>query len=373
MTACDVLIVGGGPAGSACAARLRAGGMDVLVLDRKNFPRDKTCAGWITPQVIDELNIDLDEYRVGRTLEPIESICIAVMSGPEKMIRYGKPISYGIRRCEFDHFILEKSGARLALGEALNDLQRVDGGWRVNGRIETPLVIGAGGHFCPIAKHLGASGKSETAVAAQEIEFELSDEQMAKCPVEAGVPYLYFCDDLKGYGWYYRKGRYLNVGLGREDKNQVSSHVHEFCTMLKDKGRIPRDTPGKLLGHAYLLFPHSPRKMIDDGLMLIGDSTGVAYARSGEGIRPAIESGMMAADVILSRRGRTSAADLAPYEAQMLLRFGRKSHRTVADLLPFGLKGVIARNLMKSSWFCRNVVVNKWFMNMNQEPYRTLA
>ena len=55
MITCDSLIVGGGPAGSACAGRLRAGGLDVLVLDRKTFPRDKTCAGWITPQVIDEL------------------------------------------------------------------------------------------------------------------------------------------------------------------------------------------------------------------------------------------------------------------------------------------------------------------------------
>ena len=53
MTACDVLIVGGGPAGSTCAWKLRRPGLDVVVWDRQTFPRDKVCAGWITPQVVD--------------------------------------------------------------------------------------------------------------------------------------------------------------------------------------------------------------------------------------------------------------------------------------------------------------------------------
>lgn len=369
MTTCDVLIIGGGPAGSACAARLRAGGLDVLILDRKTFPRDKTCAGWITPQVVEELKIDLEDYRRGRTLESITAIGVAVMSGPEKMIRYDRPISYGIRRCEFDHYLLEKSGARLCLGEALTDLKRVDGRWHVNGHIVTPLLIGAGGHFCPVARHLGASGKSELAVAAQEIEFELTDAQLAACPIEAGVPFLYFCDDLKGYGWYYRKGRFLNVGLGREDKDQVSAHVAQFCTLLKNRGKIPADTPGKLLGHAYLLYPHAPRKMIDDGVLLIGDAAGVAYARSGEGIRPAIESGMMAADTILACRGKSSPNDLRPYEARMTARFGRKTTRSNASFVPFGLHLFVAKKLMKSAWFCRNVVVNRWFMNQQQPAF----
>ena len=48
---CDVLIVGGGPAGSTCAWQLVRAGLDVLVMDKHNFPRDKVCAGWITPAV----------------------------------------------------------------------------------------------------------------------------------------------------------------------------------------------------------------------------------------------------------------------------------------------------------------------------------
>ena len=55
MHSCDVLIVGGGPAGSTCAWQLVRAGLDVLVMDKHIFPRDKVCAGWITPAVIESL------------------------------------------------------------------------------------------------------------------------------------------------------------------------------------------------------------------------------------------------------------------------------------------------------------------------------
>ena len=353
MTRCDALIVGGGPAGAACAGRLRSGGLDVLVLDRKNFPRDKTCAGWITPQVIDVLDIDVDDYRRGRTLEPLTAISVAIIGSPEMLVRYDHPVSYGIRRCEFDHYRLEKSGARLCLGESLTDVKRVDGRWCVNGHIETPLLIGAGGHFLPGCPAPGplAPAKCELAIAAQEIEFAMTDAQMAACPIESGIAFLYFCADLKGYGWYYRKGRHLNVGLGREDKDHVSDHVARFCSFLKEKGKIPADTTGKLLGHAYLLYSHSNRKMVDDDAPSHRRcGRGPAYARSGEGIRPAIESGLMAADTIISCAGATTTESLRPYETKLIARFGRKATHSVADWLPFGLQRTLARKLLTSAW-----------------------
>src|SRR5256714_12048681 len=62
MRSCDVLIVGGGPAGSTAAWKLRRAGADVLVLDRERFPRLKLCAGWITPEVVRDLDMDLQAY-----------------------------------------------------------------------------------------------------------------------------------------------------------------------------------------------------------------------------------------------------------------------------------------------------------------------
>ena len=71
MDSCDVLVVGGGPGGSACAWALRRAGLDVVVVDRARFPRDKVCGGWVTPQVMASLRIDLAEYRRTRTLQAI--------------------------------------------------------------------------------------------------------------------------------------------------------------------------------------------------------------------------------------------------------------------------------------------------------------
>src|SRR5947209_452583 len=57
MRRCDAVVVGGGPAGSTCAWALRRGGRDVVLIDRAAFPRDKVCAGWVTPAVIGALDL----------------------------------------------------------------------------------------------------------------------------------------------------------------------------------------------------------------------------------------------------------------------------------------------------------------------------
>ena len=71
MRTCDALIIGGGPAGSTCARELRNDGIDVLVMDKASFPREKVCAGWITPAVLELLKIDAGIYGRGHTLQPI--------------------------------------------------------------------------------------------------------------------------------------------------------------------------------------------------------------------------------------------------------------------------------------------------------------
>ena len=68
MERCDVVVVGGGPAGSSCARTLHDAGLGVIVLDRAVFLRDKVCAGWITPQAIDELDLDPADYQCGEWL-----------------------------------------------------------------------------------------------------------------------------------------------------------------------------------------------------------------------------------------------------------------------------------------------------------------
>ncbi len=281
----------------------------------------------------------------------------------------GKPVSYGIRRIEFDDYLLRRCGAELMLNQAFKKMDKTQQGWCVNDAIETKLVIGAGGHFCPVARAIGSKGVSELAVAAQEIEFEMNAVQKAQCTVEKDIPELFFTPDLKGYGWVFRKGDYLNIGLGREDKHNLSGHVTRFCQYLKQQRKIPQDTPEKMNGHAYLLYTHAVRDMVGDHVLLIGDSAGLAYPKSGEGIRPAVESAMLAAQVIRQCDGDYQASGLQLYNELMEQRFGpRQPGPDLVERLPLPVKQLFARQLMKTHWFTRNVVTDKWFLQSRQAP-----
>ncbi len=375
----DVLIVGGGPAGSTLAWALRDSGLSVAILDKRDFPRDKVCAGWVTPAVMEELEVDLDDYARERTLQPISGFRLGLMGEKEVETRYEHgPVSYGIRRYEFDDYLLRRAadtGATLLTGTPFRQMEREDDGWRVNGEIAARVVVGAGGHFCPVARAMGARpGRSERIVAAQEIEFPMTPEQAAACPVDPEVPELFFTRDLAGYGWIFRKGDYLNIGLGREDNHQLSRHVAEFTDYLKAQSRIPADTPEKFHGHAYLLYPHALRRLVDDGRLLIGDAAGLAYPQSGEGIRPAVESALLAAQSLLECDGRYTADRLAGYVARMEDRFGRRQAGPGwLERVPVGLKQPIAARLMRSPWFARNVVMDRWFLHTHQAPLRFRA
>ena len=365
---CDVLIVGGGPAGSTCARVLKNAGLDVLVMDKSEFPRDKVCAGWITPQVVDELGLDVNDYARGRVLQPISSFVTGMGQRANASVRYDKIVSYGIRRCEFDHYLLERSGARLRLGDTGKSMERVGERWVVNGEISAGLVIGAGGHFCPVARFLGAHlGKEEKAISAQEIEFEMDDSQATRCKVSGDQPELYFCEDLKGYGWCFRKGNYLNVGLGREGNHRLAEQVQTFARGLAEQGRIPADLPGKFKGHAYLLYSHANRPVVGEAVMIIGDAAGLAYTQSGEGIRPAVESGLMAAATAVAVNRDYSRARLMPYEASLRSRFGERGGAPALSFLPATLRLSLARALMQTQWFARNVILDRWFLHA-QEP-----
>lgn len=372
MEACDVLIVGGGPAGSTLAWKLKAAGLDVLILDKKTFPRDKTCAGWITPAVVETLKLDMADYAQGRVLQPIRRFITGSIGGKAVYTNYPAPVSYGIRRFEFDNYLLQRCGARVVLGEPLKSLKHDGNGWVVNDKIRAPLVVGAGGHFCPVARYLGANlGADEQIIAAQEIEFEMSAAQQSACTVAEDRPELYFCDDLKGYGWIFRKGNFLNIGLGREDNHKLSEHVSAFCEGLKQQGRVPADMPTKFHGHAYLLYPLAPRQLVEDGLLLIGDAAGLAYPQSGEGIRPAIESAMLAAETILAARGHYQRAQLEPYVAQLTARFGKRLQGALpapSGRLVQRFKESFAHWLLRRSWFARHVVIDRWFLQRQQPP-----
>lgn len=370
MDACDVLIVGAGPAGSSCAWKLRNTGLTTMILDKQIFPRDKVCGGWITLPVLQELEINPGDYAGGRLLQPFHGFRISMMGGREVETNYGKPISYGIRRCEFDDFLLKRCGAYIREGTPLTTLQRSGQHWIANGQFKTRLVVGAGGHFCPVARYRGANARNEVSVAAQEVEFEMSESQQNHCSIRPELPELYFCPDMKGYGWCVRKKNFLNVGLGRLDSHSLPKHVANFIEFLAERGKITFDLPLGMAGHSYLLYGYSRRNLAGDGVLLVGDAAGLAYSQSGEGIRPAIESGLIAAKAILSAGAIADSKLFGTYRSLLAERFGESQREWafhVGRLLPTWLVRFLSQFLVASEWFSRHIILERWFLHA-QEP-----
>jgi flavin-dependent dehydrogenase len=173
------------------------------------------------------------------------------------------------------------------------------------------------------------------------------------------MPELIFCRDLQGYAWCVRKGNYLNVGIGRRGNCGFTTHVKDFVTFL-ERDRMITDAAGvRWHGHAYLGSGVGTRPMTGPGMILIGDAAGLAYPESGEGIRPAIESGRLAAETLIANNGRCGMEDLQPYAETL-----RRLHPAAREN-PAPVKAALAaagRVLLNSPAFTKRVVLDRWFL-----------
>src|SRR5438046_637680 len=174
MTVSDVLVVGGGPAGSTVAWRLARAGARVTVLDAARFPRVKLCAGWVTPAALADLELDPSAYP--HTIQPFSAVSVAV-GDVEHETHWERTASYGIVRAEFDTFLLRRAaaaGVQVHEGARVREVREVPGGVEAAsdaGTFTAGGVVGAGGHGCPGARALGrtrAGGEGVAGAASGE-------------------------------------------------------------------------------------------------------------------------------------------------------------------------------------------------------------
>jgi flavin-dependent dehydrogenase len=236
-----------------------------------------------------------------------------------------------------------------------------------------PLVIGAGGQFCPIARWLNAAPPAEEIVVCVEREVKLDEEALRRATPFYGMPEFYAEPDFRGYAWYVTKGPFLNVGIGRlrsrgrdDDGAELKLAAARFLATLRGLGRFAGVEPPPLVGHAYKLWDDVPRRLIGGGVLLVGDAGGFAKNYSAEGIRPAVESGAMAARHGLRAlaAGDCSEGALRGYRDEAASRFGVQRPglaNLAARVVPAGLRAAVLDALIRSAPIRRHLVVERLF------------
>lgn len=292
MRSSDVIIVGGGPAGSAAAWKLKRAGADVLLLDKETFPRLKLCAGWITPDVVRDLEMDIAAY-------PHRFLTFDRLHIHLKGLHLPVPcVQHSIRRFEFDSWLLERSGAPV-VQHTVRDVRTDGDAYVLDEQFRCRYLIGAGGTRCPVYRTLfrelnPRAVELQTVTLEHEIEYDWRDPDC----------HLWFFDKgLPGYSWYVPKQNgWLNVGIGgmaermKRSGQDIKGHWASFTSMLGRK--LAPGARFEPTGYSYYL-----RGRVDvvrrDNAFIAGDAAGLATRDMAEGIGPAVRSGVRAAEAIL--------------------------------------------------------------------------
>jgi len=288
----DVIVVGGGPGGAACAGELVRRGLRVLVLDRAAFPRVKPCGGLVTQEAAAALGLREADYPHGW-------LWIDRFHFHWRGLRLAVPSpQISIRRVEFDRFLLERSGAEF-VRHRVRQVTREGGRYVVDGRFRAEVVVGAGGTACPVHR----SFFRDRTPRARGLQITALEAEFPCEPRERDCHFWFFEEGFPGYYWYIPKADgHVNVGVGalaeplRRAQDGVWRHWQRCVEKLRRLGwlgdRVPEPD-----GHTYYLVDR-PRAARRDGAYLVGDAAGLATRDLGEGIRAAIESGMRAAGAI---------------------------------------------------------------------------
>lgn len=310
----DVVIVGGGPAGAACAWKLSQYQVNFLVLDKANFPRIKPCAGWITPRVFKDLNIEPADYPHGLT--HFNKFKIGI-----KNLKFTlRTNQYAIRRIEFDHWLMNQSKPDI-VNHTVKDISFDGDRYIIDGLYAAKYLVGAGGTNCPVNRTFFKPELVEpkgSLIVAQEEEFEY-DYNDDRCCL------WFFENGLRGYAWYVPKvGGFVNIGVGggvaalKAKNDTLKRHWRLLVEKLDTMGLVS-GIDFKPLGHSYYLRRKNPVLRIANAF-IIGDAIGLATRDMGEGIGPAIQSGIRAAEAIYSGK-KFSVKSINKFSFPSLLGF----------------------------------------------------
>ena len=351
-SSCDVLVIGAGPAGSACAQRLALAGREVCLVDQQAFPRDKVCGDGLIPDALSALRTlgVLDEVMA--QAQPVRHVtCFAPRGG-----RVDVPGTMAVLpRRVLDHILVraaQRAGARL-LPPARFESPLVEAGQVVGARLQAD----DGEHLVRARQVVLATGAGTQAMLAADLCDRRSPSGIALRGYVRHDGMRERINTLQivwhrrlagGYGWVFPEpGGRFNIGAGYigqrgEGTQSLRTLFDAFCEVHADaRDLVAGGTwDGELKG-APLRCSLQGARWSRPGLLATGEAIGSTYAFTGEGIGKAMEFGLLAASAILAGGGDDAvreryAADLRQLKPRFDLYARAESvnrHPWITDLV----------------------------------------
>ena len=352
------VIVGAGPAGSYLAYKLARNNKPVALLDKKTFPRYKTCGGGISAKAA-KLLIDAEIDFSSLVQDRINKIIFTKNCLSPVPVSFEQPIIEMVMRDEFDDYLRQCAvSAGVDFYPECTFLQQANSKKglliKTSGKtINTIYLVGADGANSQVAKSMGQPVKRRKGFAV-ECELESTRHGQYKGTVILDHGHI---DD--GYGWIFPKKNHLSVGIGSFSPKQRNyrHHLESFLTSLN----LPHE---KILTRGHLIPTPLQKKVLlhKDFALLVGDAAGLADPMTGEGIYYALKSAELAAEELMKNK-ISSYSDAVNSQLMPELRQAKR----VAKILytaPATVHGLIQKN--------HNLAKNLAEVVYGGESYRTL-
>lgn len=304
----DVIVVGGGPAGSSAAYMLAKQGLSVLVLEKQKMPRYKTCGGGVNLRAARHIPFSIEpvverviyKYRFTyRGEKPFEKVS-------------DEPLTYMTQRMRLDQFLLEQArnqGSSIGEGVNVRKIYEKNASMMIEdteGKIYcSALLIGADGANSIVARNLQLS-KGIQRELALESEVALPPEIMYQWQDSIEIDlFSIWC----GYGWIFPKEDHISIGVGGPQR--FFKQIKEYNSAYLRKNKISDYPKIRFSGHA-LPVRKGFAPLTKGRALLVGDAAGLLEPFTGEGIGYAVRSGQLAASAIAAFM-KNETPDLAFY------------------------------------------------------------
>lgn len=305
----DVIVVGGGPAGSTAARGCAERGFKTLLIDKALFPRYKPCGGALSFRTINSLGFEIPQEMIEAECKGVNVYYKGEMSSYKKEGR----VTVMVSREKFDNLLFERAkerGCMTLTGERVISVESAGEYIKVNtekGAYSARFVVGADGANSIVSRFINGMSHKEFLSATA---FVSRVAPPSSPPLQGGEKRegeflnFYFGNVHGGYAWVFPHGRYLSAGIW--GLNWLDSTPLDSMKRFLSSNNFSTDN---ITGHKMPLWDRR-RKICSENVLLTGDAGGFVDSFSGEGISNAILSGRIAAESIAdSLKNRESAGD----------------------------------------------------------------